>query len=118
MSIAHPWWLRDSMIYFSDGDLHILRWAYKHTRELARRMPMYRGEVASEHPEFPEGSEAIAHAAEGPVSVSAPKIGYTEADNKAIDEFNKRFGKFLSCSWQLNRSDKWLPSWNDLALCK
>jgi hypothetical protein len=33
---------------FSDADLDVLRWAYKHARELARRMSLYRGEVVAE----------------------------------------------------------------------
>lgn len=79
----------------SDGDLLVMRWAYKHTRELARRMPMYRGELITEHPEFPEGSEAFTGATKGPVPVDSPKLRYTEIDNKAIDEYNKRLGKNL-----------------------
>jgi alcohol oxidase len=79
---------------FSDADLSIFRWAYKHSRELARRMPLYRGEVVADHPKFPEGSEATARIAEGPVPIDTPKIKYTEADDRAIDEFIKQTGEF------------------------
>lgn len=68
-------------------------------------MPMYRGELVTEHPEFPEGSEAVTGATKGPVLVDAPKIRYTEADNQAIDEYNKQFGNYLSRCWQLNKAD-------------
>jgi hypothetical protein len=78
---------------FSDADIDVLRWAYKHGRELARRMPLYRGEVVADHPKFPEGSETTARTAEGPVPINAPKIKYTEADDRAIDEFIKRTGE-------------------------
>lgn len=103
----------------SDGDLNILRWAYKHAREIARRMPVYRGEYAPEHPAFPEGSEAAAGPADGPVPIDAPKLRYTEADDRAIDEYSKRFGKVLSpskCSLMTNYPQK--RSWNNMAFCK
>ncbi|KAJ3554310.1 hypothetical protein NP233_g12447 [Leucocoprinus birnbaumii] len=79
-----------------ESDLQVLVWAYKHSRELARRMPMYRGEVVAEHPLFPEGSEAAAKLADGPVPIDTPKIKYTEADNKAIEEHVK---KFFGTTW-------------------
>jgi alcohol oxidase len=79
---------------FSDADLDVLRWAYKHGRELARRMPLYRGEVIAGHPKFPEGSEAIARYAEGPVPTDTPNIKYTEADDIAINELIKQTGEF------------------------
>lgn len=72
-----------------EADLHVLRWAYKHSREIARRMPAYRGEFVSNHPKFPEGSAAAAKAPNMPVAIDAPKIKYTEEDDKAINEFVK-----------------------------
>ncbi|KIK56903.1 hypothetical protein GYMLUDRAFT_46795 [Collybiopsis luxurians FD-317 M1] len=75
--------------YFENyADVAIIRWAYKHARELARRMKSYRGEHALGHPKYPEGSAAsvVPHAS-GPVSISAPEIVYTAEDNKAIDDF-------------------------------
>lgn len=79
----------------SESDLQLLVWAYKHSRELARRMPMYKGELVSEHPKFPEGSEAAAKLADGPVPINAPRIKYTEADHKAIEEYVKQYSKSL-----------------------
>jgi alcohol oxidase len=55
-------------------------------------MPVYRGEVATDHPKFPEGSEAISKPVDEPVPVDAPKIKYTEADNSAIDEYIRNAG--------------------------
>lgn len=40
----------------SDIKAHL--WGYKRAREIARRLPTYRGEVAAGHPSFPDGSKA------------------------------------------------------------
>ncbi|KAK7030057.1 alcohol oxidase [Favolaschia claudopus] len=77
-----------------DEDLVLLRWFYKWSRELARRMDCYRGENVPEHPRFSEGSEARCGAREGPVAHAAPEIKYTEADNEAIDEFHREKAVF------------------------
>jgi alcohol oxidase len=76
----------------SPADLVILRWAYKHLREISRRMEFYRGEVQVEHPTFAEGSKAAIHATGTPVEISAPKIDYSKEDDEAIDEFHRRTG--------------------------
>ncbi|EKM78832.1 hypothetical protein AGABI1DRAFT_114408 [Agaricus bisporus var. burnettii JB137-S8] len=86
----------DPCYLHEEADLHVLRWAYKHSRELARRMPAYRGELVTSHPKFPEGSEAAAKASNRPVSIDAPKIKYTEADDRAIDEHVKNI---MSSTW-------------------
>jgi len=47
--------------YFNDAhdiDLKTLTWAYKQQREVLRRMPVVRGELAVGHPQFPAGSAA------------------------------------------------------------
>ncbi|KAF7771600.1 CAZyme family AA3 [Agaricus bisporus var. burnettii] len=80
----------DPCYLHEEADLHVMRWAYKHSRELARRMPAYRGELVASHPEFPEGSEAAAKASNRPVPIDGPKIKYTEADDRAIDEYVKQ----------------------------
>ncbi|KAJ7159284.1 GMC oxidoreductase-domain-containing protein [Mycena crocata] len=72
-----------------DEDAVVLRWAYKWSRELARRMDSYRGEYAPEHPKFPEGSDAACGAAEGPVDIRASEIQYSPADDAAIDLFHR-----------------------------
>ncbi|KIK56895.1 hypothetical protein GYMLUDRAFT_173601 [Collybiopsis luxurians FD-317 M1] len=79
------------------ADIAILRWAYKHGRELARRMKSYRGELASGHPKFIEGTPAsVVPRAPGPVSTSASDIVYTAEDDKAIDDFLRTI---VSTTW-------------------
>jgi hypothetical protein len=45
--------------------------------------------MVSNHPKYPEGSAAAAKAPTMPVPIDAPKIKYTEADDRAIDEYIK-----------------------------
>lgn len=74
-----------------EADLDAFRWAYKHCREIARRMPFYRGEQLKSHPVFPEGSRVACNSdAGGPVPVDAPKLQYSREDDKAIDDFHRR----------------------------
>ncbi|KAJ7881580.1 GMC oxidoreductase-domain-containing protein [Mycena olivaceomarginata] len=79
----------DSGILKSREDLVVLRWAYKWSRELARRMDGYRGEVVIDHPVFPEVVRRLAGEAAGPVDISARDIVYTKADDDAIDAFHR-----------------------------
>jgi alcohol oxidase len=72
-----------------EEDMQVMIWAYKHTRELARRMPSYRGEVAHLHPIFPEGSKAATSEDAQPVPIDAPKIQYSKEDDEAIRTFIK-----------------------------
>ncbi|THU82506.1 alcohol oxidase [Dendrothele bispora CBS 962.96] len=72
------------------ADLASLRWTYKHSRELIRRMAHYRGETPSGHPKFPEGSAAAARGeCDGPEPIEAEDIVYTEEDDRAIDNFHR-----------------------------
>ncbi|KAK0236115.1 GMC oxidoreductase-domain-containing protein [Armillaria nabsnona] len=72
------------------ADLAVLRWAYKHSREFARRMSAYRGYTVAAHPLFPKGSEAATEfEVQGPVAISAPDIDYTEEDDAAIDDYHR-----------------------------
>ncbi|KAJ7126760.1 GMC oxidoreductase-domain-containing protein [Mycena epipterygia] len=70
-------------------DVAILRWSYKWTREMARRMDSYRGEFALEHPQLAAGSPAACVEAEGPVPISAPDIVYSTEDDEAIDRYHR-----------------------------
>ncbi|KAF7316772.1 GMC-OxRdtase-N domain-containing protein [Mycena chlorophos] len=70
-------------------DVALLRWSYKWTREVARRMDSYRGEFAADHPQFPPSSAAICRNADGPVPISAPDLKYTSEDDAAIDKFHR-----------------------------
>ena len=71
------------------ADLAVLRWGYKKSREIIRRMKVYRGEYSLGHPNFPAGSAAEAKYSEGPVAVDCPDIAYTKDDDEAIDKFHR-----------------------------
>ncbi|KAK4055961.1 hypothetical protein OIO90_002954 [Microbotryomycetes sp. JL221] len=64
-------------------------WAWKVLREIARRMPSYRGELAG--PEFPEGSAAKCLTEEEAIELTKSgniqDIQYTAEDNKAIEKW-------------------------------
>jgi hypothetical protein len=64
-------------------------------------MASYRGEFPSSHPKFPEGGDAACNASAKPVDPNAPKIKYTEEDDKAIDEFIRERGGFKLLVLQL-----------------
>lgn len=69
------------------SDSQLFSMLYKKTRELFRRMTCFRGEVASDHPQFPEDSAASCKKTEGPIPIDAPDIVYTPEDDKAIEEY-------------------------------
>ena len=76
-----------------------LIWGYKFVREIARRMPHFRGEPAALHPAFAPGGPAsiVAHA-EGPVAFDAPRIVYSEDDERTLEAFTRANGPlFLLC---------------------
>ncbi|KAH9046728.1 alcohol oxidase-like protein [Lactarius hengduanensis] len=72
----------------SKADVQPLTWGYKFMREIARRMPHFRGEPPVLHPNFALGGPAavVAHA-EGPISFDAPRIVYSEEDERALEAF-------------------------------
>ncbi|KAL4080219.1 GMC oxidoreductase-domain-containing protein [Scleroderma yunnanense] len=72
------------------SDLPLFSMLYKKTRELIRRLPCFRGEVVSDHPEFPEDSAAACKKTEGPVPINASDIVYTPDDDKAIAEYIRK----------------------------
>ncbi|RXW15040.1 hypothetical protein EST38_g10808 [Candolleomyces aberdarensis] len=73
-----------------EADVAVFRWMYKHLREIARRMPFYRGEILDCHPAFPAGSGATCKPENDPVDIDAPKLVYTVEDDVAIDDFHRR----------------------------
>ncbi|TFY67269.1 hypothetical protein EVG20_g4001 [Dentipellis fragilis] len=77
------------------ADVRPMVWGYKMTREIARRMPLFEGEYAPMHPTFAEGSQA-SHIKGAPVPVDAPKIVYSEEDDKAIERYTR---EFVSTAW-------------------
>jgi len=69
-------------------------WGYKLGREIIRRMPCYRGELAVLHPKFNPSSAARARKIDvgealepAPASGSIQSLVYTEEDNYAIEEW-------------------------------
>ncbi|KAG9121765.1 hypothetical protein FRC07_002142 [Ceratobasidium sp. 392] len=74
----------------ADVDIHI--WAYKKAREIARRMPCYRGEYAPLHPTFPEGSTAATVKLDAPLDPkNITDLVYTVEDNAAIEAYLRQF---------------------------
>lgn len=86
-------WLKDP----NDIDLKKHIWAYKISREIWRRMSIFRGELAATHPQFPEGSAAaVVEKCDGPLAEGDKRIQYTAEDDKAIE---KRVREVLSTTW-------------------
>ncbi|KAJ7226702.1 hypothetical protein GGX14DRAFT_417166 [Mycena pura] len=71
------------------ADVAVMRWAYKKGRELVRRLPCFAGAYMPRHPQFPGGSAASV-AETTPVALSDAKIGYTAADDAAIDQYMRQ----------------------------
>lgn len=81
----------------NDIDLKKHIWAYKLQREMWRRMSIFRGELASSHPVFPEDSEAaVIEKADGPIFDGDKRIKYTAEDDKAIE---KKVREIVSTTW-------------------
>ncbi|KAI0643101.1 alcohol oxidase-like protein [Trametes meyenii] len=74
----------------SPEDMALHKWGYKRTREYARRLKSYRGEVAMRHPAFSPTSKVAVGPHDGPVSVTAPDLEYSSEDEKALEEYIKR----------------------------
>lgn len=74
--------------FFADPDQLDLKkhvWLYKKQREIVRRMPMYRGEMANSHPPFAPGSAAASvRLSDGPLPAGAPDIVYTAEDDAVL----------------------------------
>jgi alcohol oxidase len=68
------------------ADVRTLTWSYKFTREIARRMPHFRGEPPVLHPKFAPGTPAaIVPHAEGPIAFDTPRIEYSEEDERTLE---------------------------------
>lgn len=86
-------WLKDP------GDVDVKKhiWAYKLQREMWRRMPIFRGELKGNHPDFPEGSKAaVLEKADGPTAKGDERIEYTAEDDKALEQ---KIRETLSTTW-------------------
>ncbi|KZT29805.1 GMC oxidoreductase [Neolentinus lepideus HHB14362 ss-1] len=71
------------------ADLALLNWAYKRSREIARRMASYRGEYLPGHPKFSQESRALCTDNAVPVTAEAENIQYTEEDNEAVERYTR-----------------------------
>lgn len=88
----------------NDIDLKKHIWAYKLQRDMWRRMSIFRGELASSHPRFPEGSKAaVIEKADGPIP---GKIEYTAEDDKAIEQ---KIREIVSTTWHSLGTCKMAP---------
>ena len=85
---------RPNYVMHRPDDLAVMNWAYKRSREFARRMPSYRGEYTACHPKFPKGSEAECREEALPVPVDAPDIKWSPEDEKAIEAFTRKFSMY------------------------
>ncbi|KAI1772202.1 GMC oxidoreductase-domain-containing protein [Hypoxylon cercidicola] len=72
--------------FFADAggiDIKMHLWMYKRQREIVRRMDVFRGEVASWHPQFPVGSKAACIDTDAALG-DVPDIEYSAEDDAAI----------------------------------
>jgi alcohol oxidase len=70
------------------SDLKSQLWAYKMSREIARRLPYYKGELELGHPKFPEGSKAALFNGHEAAAVGQVKnLEYSEEDDHAIEDW-------------------------------
>ncbi|KAK6583677.1 hypothetical protein PZA11_003407 [Diplocarpon coronariae] len=67
------------------SDLKKQLWAYKMSREIARRLPYYTGELELGHPKFAPGSDAAL--TNGSLRGDVKDIEYSEEDDKAIEDW-------------------------------
>ncbi|SMY20971.1 unnamed protein product [Zymoseptoria tritici ST99CH_1A5] len=97
-------WLKDE----GDNDVKKHIWAYKLSREMWRRMPIFRGELAINHPKFPEGSKAaVVEKADGPLSKNNDeRIPYTKEDDAAIEQ---KVREIVSTTWHSLGTCKMAP---------
>ena len=77
---------------FSTADVELLVWGYKYTREIARRMQSFRGEVSVYHPKFTPGSNAALIDTGTPFAIDDPPIVYTGNDDEAIVQYVRAQG--------------------------
>ena len=88
------------------SDILKQRWAYKMSREIARRLPYYAGELELGHPKFKEGSAAALEAGALADPENVTDIVYSEEDDAAIEEWIR--GN-LSTTWHSLGTCKMAP---------
>ncbi|RCI07623.1 hypothetical protein L249_1675 [Ophiocordyceps polyrhachis-furcata BCC 54312] len=84
-------------------DIKMHMWIYKRQREIIRRMPMYRGEMAHCHPPFAAGSAAASIKLDGPLPADAPEIHYSAEDEVVLEKWLR---------------ENVLSTWHPLGTCK
>ena len=67
------------------SDIKKQLWAYKKTREIARRLPYYKGELDLGHPKFPENSKAVLGVGMGESEIK--DIEYSKEDDELIEDW-------------------------------
>lgn len=75
--------------FMGKGELDIKKhvWLYKKQRELIRRMPSYRGEIAPLHPPFSATSSAACATRNEPLSPNVGNIEYTDEDDAVLEKW-------------------------------
>ncbi|KAI0389166.1 alcohol oxidase-like protein [Xylariaceae sp. FL0594] len=101
----------DPAFLSDEGKLDVTKyiWAYKTQREIARRMSVYRGELAMYHPRFAPDSNAACSQdkLQGPPDVQDnSKIEYTAEDDAAIEDWIR---KNINTAWHPMGTCKMLP---------
>lgn len=75
-----------------EADVATLVWGYKKSRELARRMPVFRGEYLPANPQFKAGSAAECKGeTSGPAALETKDIEYTAEDEKEVERYVRNF---------------------------
>ncbi len=85
--------------FFSDPDGVDIKkhlWTYKKQREIMRRLPSYRGEMAACHPPFAPTSKAAIVETDGPLPADVPDITYSEEDDAVLEKW---FRENVSTTW-------------------
>lgn len=96
-------WLKDP----HDVDIKKHVWAYKLAREIVRRMPIFRGELKGNHPNFsPDSKAAVVETADGPIAKNDERIEYTEQDDKMLEQ---KIRETLSTTWHSLGTCKMAP---------
>ncbi|KUI59148.1 Alcohol oxidase [Cytospora mali] len=96
--------------FFADeGQLDIKKhiWMYKKQREVIRRMPSYRGEMAQCHPPFAaESGAACVKLPDCPLAADAPDIEYSAEDDAVLEKWLR---ENVSTTWHSLGTCKMLP---------
>ncbi|KAI5836378.1 alcohol oxidase-like protein [Schizophyllum commune Tattone D] len=69
----------------SGADVAALVWGYKRSRELARRLPAYRGELASKHPVFSSGTRNKEEDGRTVASAGVPLVKMAHEGEETVD---------------------------------